>query len=172
MQLQCVERGGATGRHTFALYARPSHAPGEASGSGTRAAASRARVRACGRLVRLAAAAAEPVALDGLYERLEAIGLGYHAAFRGLRAVYRRGDELYAEVCLEGEHELPQFALHPALLDAALHALLAEDPSQAVLPFSWNGVSVSQRAATALRVRLRARRASTGDSLAIADGHG
>ncbi|MYS43559.1 hypothetical protein GTY23_20415, partial [Streptomyces sp. SID5998] len=49
--------------------------------------------------------------------------------------------------------------LHPALLDAALHATsfgaVAEtEPGQVLLPFAWNGVTVHATGATFLRVRI------------------
>ncbi len=69
-----------------------------------------------------------PLALEEFYERLAARGLEYGPAFRGLRGVWRRGEELLAEVELPADPGLaPEaFGLHPALLDAALHALMAE----------------------------------------------
>ncbi len=65
----------------------------------------------------------EPVDIDGLYDALAEQGLEYGPAFQGLRAVWRRGDELFAEVA-SAEEEQQQggvggFMLHPALLDAA-----------------------------------------------------
>ena len=47
-------------------------------------------------------AGATEVAIDGLYERLAERGVVYGEEFRGLRAVWRRDDELFAEV------ELPE----------------------------------------------------------------
>ena len=65
------------------------------------------------------------IELDGLYERVAEAGLVYSDAFRGLRAVYQRGRELFAEVELPetASQEASRFGLHPALLDASLHAL-------------------------------------------------
>src|SRR6185369_10083575 len=73
-------------------------------------------------------AGAAPLAVEGLYERLADAGLGYGPEFQGLRAVWKRGDELFAEVQLpEGlVKEAGLFGLHPALLDAAFHALALE----------------------------------------------
>ncbi|MEU9737468.1 type I polyketide synthase, partial [Streptomyces sp. NPDC048002] len=67
---------------------------------------------------------AESIDVSGFYEGVEAVGYGYGPAFRGLRAVWRRGGEVFAEVELgESERaEAVRFGLHPALLDAALHA--------------------------------------------------
>ena len=44
---------------------------------------------------------ASPVDLDHIYAELSAIGLVYGPAFQGLRAAWRRGDEVFAEVDLE-----------------------------------------------------------------------
>src|SRR5262249_55443784 len=62
------------------------------------------------------------------------------------------------------------FALHPALLDAALHAL-AFEASGTALPFSWTGVSLRAVGATTLRVRFD-RREDGAIGLAIADAAG
>ena len=57
-----------------------------------------------------------------LYERLRRGGLAYGPAFQGLRAAWRRGDDVFAEVALpeDGVTRPAGFGLHPALLDAAL----------------------------------------------------
>ena len=89
---------------------------------------------------------ATEVAIDGLYERLAERGVTYGEEFRGLRAVWRRDDELFAEVELPQSvaGEAPHYGLHPALLDAALHALLVEpDDDEIRMPFAWTGVTLS-----------------------------
>ncbi|MER5495432.1 type I polyketide synthase, partial [Streptomyces sp. NPDC002490] len=68
----------------------------------------------------------------------------------------------YAEITLppEAHPHTHTFTIHPALLDAALHAnLFHERDSQADasgprLPFAWSGVTVHATGATALRVRV------------------
>ncbi|MFE4061804.1 beta-ketoacyl synthase N-terminal-like domain-containing protein, partial [Streptomyces sp. NPDC059096] len=101
---------------------------------------------------------AREVDTSGLYERLAAAGLDYGPAFRGLGSVWRRGEEIFAEVTPpDGAHLAGDgFGLHPALLDAALHAwpACADDLSSVRLPFLWTGVSLYATGATALRVRL------------------
>ncbi|GAA3117494.1 hypothetical protein GCM10020254_75410 [Streptomyces goshikiensis] len=104
-------------------------------------------------------AGAEPVPVDGLYEGLAEAGFGYGPVFQGLRAAWQHGDTSYAEVALpEGaEGEAARFGLHPALLDAALHALglrAADTGADGRLPFSWSGVSLHAVGACELRVRL------------------
>ncbi|MFF1655228.1 SDR family NAD(P)-dependent oxidoreductase [Streptomyces sp. NPDC058255] len=100
---------------------------------------------------------ATPVDLTGAYERLAATGPAYGPSFRGVRALWRRGEELFAEVGPVPGAQARRHALHPALLDAALHAgLLAEPPTgPARLPFAWRGMTLYAAGATALRVRIR-----------------
>ncbi|MEU7755022.1 type I polyketide synthase [Micromonospora sp. NPDC049171] len=98
--------------------------------------------------------AATEVDLAGAYERLAGHGYRYGPAFQGLRRVWTAGDDLYAEVEQEDD---AGFLLHPALLDAGLHALLpgvAADDRPAVVPFSWAGVRLYRTGARKLRVRL------------------
>ncbi|MGW7353397.1 type I polyketide synthase [Streptomyces sp. NPDC054784] len=101
---------------------------------------------------------AEPVDVTGLYEDIAARAFDYGPAFRGLTAAWRDGGTVYAEVALDQEQHVAaeRFALHPALLDAALHTLaLAPDAAgRAVAPFSFTGVALAATGATALRVRL------------------
>ncbi|WP_435844073.1 SDR family NAD(P)-dependent oxidoreductase, partial [Streptomyces gilvosporeus] len=110
--------------------------------------------------------------IDGLYEQLADEGYEYGPAFRGVRAAWREGDEVYAEVSLPEEAATGGFTLHPALFDAALHALGIEDGTGDVrVPFAWKGVVVHATGARVLRVRI-----TRGDedrlTLAAADGTG
>ncbi|SES37308.1 Acyl transferase domain-containing protein, partial [Lentzea albida] len=101
-------------------------------------------------------AGADPVALDGLYDELAEAGFGYGPVFQGLRAVWRRAGDVYAEVVLPDQAEDgTSFGIHPALLDAALHAVAFTGmTTPGALPFSWEGVSLHASGATAIRVRL------------------
>ncbi|MFE2872691.1 type I polyketide synthase, partial [Embleya sp. NPDC059259] len=105
-------------------------------------------------------AGARPVDLDGFYPHLAEGGYGYGPAFRGLRAAWRLGDEVYAEVTLPDElvESAGRFGLHPALLDAALHAAkLTEagvEDGLVRLPFAWNDVVLLAAGASTLRLRL------------------
>ncbi|MYY85579.1 SDR family NAD(P)-dependent oxidoreductase, partial [Streptomyces sp. SID335] len=110
-------------------------------------------------------AGAEPVDVSDFYDRVVAAGYEYGPAFRGLRAMWRQGEELLAEVELPEQAGSPAgFGMHPALLDAALHPLLAQrgldaDGSgaaaeQVLLPFTWSGVSLWATDATTVRVRI------------------
>ncbi len=119
---------------------------------------------------------AEPLTLEGLYETLAGLGLEYGPAFRGLRAAWRRGTELYAEVALPEQPplEASSYGIHPALLDAALHTLGlgSLDGGETIrLPFSWTGVRMFATGAPSARVSLLADGAETV-SLVLADEHG
>ncbi|MFF7649492.1 SDR family NAD(P)-dependent oxidoreductase [Streptomyces sp. NPDC007983] len=119
---------------------------------------------------------AEAVDVSGLYEELAGRGYGYGPVFQGLRSVWRRGGEVFAEVALGAEAAGAEsgFGLHPALLDAALHAgaFVKSDHDDGVsLPFAWNGVTLHAAGASALRVRLSSA-GSEALSLEIADGAG
>lgn len=108
------------------------------------------------------------------YADLRAAGYHYGPVFQGLHRVWQRGVETFAEVTLppEAASMADQFLLHPALLDAALHALgvRPDTGGQLALPFSWGGLQVHTRGATTVRARLT----HTGDGvevmLADADG--
>ena len=113
---------------------------------------------------------ATPVDIDGLYDRLAARGYGYGPAFQGLTAMWRRGDEVFADVCLPNDAGLSPagFGVHPAVLDAALHAVIVatetgddHDSTGVLVPFSWQGVSLHaagrRRCGRGLRRRVRRR---------------
>ncbi|GAA2304550.1 type I polyketide synthase [Streptomyces hawaiiensis] len=120
---------------------------------------------------------AREVTLEGVHERLDDQGYAYGPAFRGLSRVWRGESETFAEVTLPDavREEAGRFLLHPALLDAALHALLpgvAEENVVARLPFSWTGVRVHATGATALRVRFGLSGAADTVSLLVTDDTG
>ncbi|MGW6118091.1 type I polyketide synthase [Nocardia sp. NPDC055165] len=102
------------------------------------------------------------VAVGDPYEAMAAVGYDYGSAFRGLRQIWRHGDEVFAEVALPESAigEAAEFGLHPALLDAALHAMIATgtvgptESGKIRLPFAWEGVSLHAVGASSLRVRL------------------
>ncbi|WP_165036597.1 type I polyketide synthase, partial [Candidatus Protofrankia californiensis] len=110
---------------------------------------------------------AERVQVDDLYQRLAGRGYDYGPAFRALRSAWRRQDELFADVVLPeaaqagpagaggtdslagpdsanggAGGEAGDFTLHPALVDAALHLVVAEGPHDGdagFVPFSFSG---------------------------------
>ncbi|WP_371271263.1 type I polyketide synthase [Streptomyces sp. yr375] len=125
---------------------------------------------------------ARSVDIGGLYAEMDAQGYGYGPAFRGLRSVWRHGEDVYAEVRLPEPtgDALPgdgRFGLHPALLDAVLHATDFADRAarggagQTRLPFAWSGVALHAAGATALRALIRPTGAD-GVSLDLADEAG
>ncbi|MET7426649.1 type I polyketide synthase [Dactylosporangium sp. NPDC005555] len=102
---------------------------------------------------------AAPIDITGMYEDLAELGYDYGPDFRNLEAAWRDGDDIYAEVALDAERhaEAERYRIHPALLDACMHALaLGGGPGDDVLiPFSWSGIDLFATGATAVRVRLR-----------------
>ncbi|MEU4245490.1 SDR family NAD(P)-dependent oxidoreductase, partial [Actinoplanes sp. NPDC026619] len=158
VELQVATQTGPDGRHALTVHSRPAgteepwtrHATGSVSRNATAVQAGPAIWPPSG---------ATPIDVDGLYERLDTIGLGYGPTFRGLTAAWRTGDDTYAEIELPGEPG--RFGIHPALLDAALHPIADHDPVH--LPFSWSGVTLHQTGATRLRVHLH----GTGTEFAI-----
>ncbi|WP_197372439.1 polyketide synthase dehydratase domain-containing protein, partial [Streptomyces clavuligerus] len=102
---------------------------------------------------------AEPVAVDGVYERFAAAGFVYGPVFQGLTAAWRRGTDICAEARLPGEQQpdAGRYGLHPALLDSVLHSLafgVLDDSEQGWLPFTWTGVRLHAVGASALRLRM------------------
>ncbi|WP_444545637.1 SDR family NAD(P)-dependent oxidoreductase, partial [Streptomyces parvus] len=125
---------------------------------------------------------AQPVALDDFYAAVAAAGLDYGPLFQGLRGAWRAADGVvYADVALPAvaddadSPDAENFGLHPALFDAALHCAALSGPAQndpAVrVPFSWSGVTLHAKGATALRVRLTPT-STDAVSLAFADPTG
>jgi len=122
----------------------------------------------------------EPIAVDDVYEQLAELGFEYGPAFRGLRAAWRLGDDVLAEIALVADRTPPAdaFVLHPALLDAALHAIAAaaDDDQRLSLPFAWAGVHVRAVGAERLRVVTSARvpgdAAANARSFLLADESG
>ncbi|MER7758080.1 polyketide synthase dehydratase domain-containing protein, partial [Kitasatospora sp. NPDC097643] len=160
-----VGQADGTGARPLSVYSRPEdadddavwtrHADGLLS-SGARPAADADFAAAC-----WPPADSAPVDLTGFYDALAASDFGYGPVFRGLVAAWVRGEEVFAEVALpeEAVAAAGAFGLHPALLDAALHATAlatAADAEQGRgrLPFSWNGVSLHAVGAATLRVRI------------------
>ncbi|WP_139836817.1 polyketide synthase dehydratase domain-containing protein, partial [Mycobacterium szulgai] len=110
---------------------------------------------------------------DG-YERLAGRGYLYGRAFRGLRSLWRRGEELFAEVDVPEDARvgLGGFGLHPVVFDAALHAVaLAVDDLEISVPFAWEQVSLHAAGAGAVRARIAPVR-SGAMSVELADGAG
>ncbi|MGB9248862.1 MAG: acyltransferase domain-containing protein, partial [Mycobacterium sp.] len=116
---------------------------------------------------------ATPVDVTDGYQRLAARGYQYGPAFQGLTALWRRGEELFAEVTLpQAAGGVGGFGVHPVLLDAALHAAAVTfDGDGVALPFSWQGVSLHAAGASSVRVRI-APSGPSAVSVELADGLG
>ncbi|MEV0850708.1 SDR family NAD(P)-dependent oxidoreductase, partial [Streptomyces sp. NPDC049954] len=120
---------------------------------------------------------AEPIDVERLYADAETNGgVVYGPALRGLRRAWRKGQEVFAEVALDEAQRADAggFGVHPALLDASLHAagsLSVADADSAVLPHQWTNVSLYATGATTLRVRLTPA-APEGVSLLLTDEAG
>ncbi|MCF3123072.1 SDR family NAD(P)-dependent oxidoreductase [Streptomyces arenae] len=170
-----VAEPDATGRRAVTVHSRPD---GDAAAPWTR--------HATGTLTATAAAPApdltvwpprhaEPLDVTGVYTGLADQGYGYGPAFQGLRAAWRHGDDVYAEVALPepASADATGFGLHPALLDAALHAadLDAEPGGDVLLPFAWTGVTLHATGAAAVRVKI-SRAGATTIALHLADATG
>ncbi|WP_244203565.1 polyketide synthase dehydratase domain-containing protein, partial [Streptomyces rhizosphaericus] len=147
VQVQLVVGGPREeGRREWSVYARDGgsgswtrHARGllsvggEASGSGN--------VSGLGEVSAWPPVGAEMVDFAGTYERLAGVGLAYGPAFRGLRSVWRRREEVFAEAELPEGASTGRLKMHPVLLDAALYAWLAcvDGAGDGVrLPFAWS----------------------------------
>ncbi|HXC23912.1 MAG TPA: type I polyketide synthase, partial [Solirubrobacteraceae bacterium] len=134
-------------------------------------------------------ASAEPIDVEILYDALASRGYEYGPAFQCLRAAWHVStEEVFAEVSLPqaSQSREERFGVHPALLDATLHALngvpaleddagdSSHDRTQAAmyLPFAWRSVRLHAGAgARGLRARLQPLD-SGGVSLAVTDDQG
>ncbi|WP_428847190.1 SDR family NAD(P)-dependent oxidoreductase [Nocardia arthritidis] len=103
---------------------------------------------------------AEPLDLADLYTELAATGLEYGPLFQCLRAAWRAGSDVLAELALPENYEgATGFGMHPALVDSALHAIalggFMEAATDAVrLPFAWSDVRLHAGGATRARLRI------------------
>jgi pimaricinolide synthase PimS1 len=162
-----VEAGDDSGRRSFTVHSRweeaPAHTPWTLHATGVLASGAKAPVT----LESLGIDVwpprdAESVDISNVYEYLSSQGYGYGPMFMGLKAVWRRGNEIFAEVSLpeEAKADAARFGLHPSLLDAALSAtdFLDEAGPEATggtqLPFAWEKVSLHASGSSSLRVRI------------------
>ncbi|WKU48879.1 SDR family NAD(P)-dependent oxidoreductase [Streptomyces sp. VNUA116] len=86
-------------------------------------------------------------------------GTRHGTALRGVRAAWSRGDEVFVEAALPDglASEAQDFGLHPALLDAVVHAAAlceAGDEDGIRHATSWSGVSLHASGASSLRARI------------------
>ncbi|WP_236652397.1 type I polyketide synthase, partial [Streptacidiphilus neutrinimicus] len=178
VQLQIVVSGAdENGSRSLSLHSRIEGAPADEPWSRHATGVLTAGAAAAGfDLAAWPPADARPVDVRQIHTDLAEAGFGYGPAFQGLRAAWLRGAEILAEIALPAaaEDEADRFGLHPALLDAALHALGAgtgDDALRGGLPFAWSGVTLHATGATTLRVRITS--LGGGEvALDLADGTG
>ncbi|WSK74669.1 SDR family NAD(P)-dependent oxidoreductase (plasmid) [Streptomyces sp. NBC_01276] len=170
---------GEPGPRSVAVYARPAGDPDAAwtrHASGILTGSAPAVVPPAGSLV-WPPDGAEPVGAGDAYVRAAAMGFDYGPAFQGLKAAWRRGDEIFAEVALPAADadDAARFAFHPALFDAALHTGFIESPGGSDdagrLPFTWQGMTLHRPGAASVRAHLTRTDADTL-SLEITDALG
>ncbi|MEV6166581.1 type I polyketide synthase, partial [Streptomyces sp. NPDC052052] len=182
-----VEAADEAGRRCVSVHARSDAEDGDETAPWTRhatgllAPAGPAAAAAPDELRAWPPVGARPVDVDTLYAQLAERGYDYGPAFQGVRAAWRTAEATYAEVLLTDEQQASAagFGLHPALLDASLHAGLlpvGEGPDGTGdgvprLPFVWSGVRLYATGATVLRVRLTPLGPHTL-ALAVADAEG
>ncbi|WP_406164082.1 type I polyketide synthase [Streptomyces canus] len=164
------------GRRELTVHARPdgSELPWAQHAMGTLAAAVAPPDSA--ELLQWPPADAVELVTDDAYERLADQGYRYGPAFQGLRRAWRRGEQIFAEVALPSDQgsQAASFLLHPALLDATLHAAMLDaldGAAEPALPFAWNGVDLGSAGASTLRVCFSPKAQDTV-SVVIADGAG
>ncbi|WP_030247930.1 type I polyketide synthase, partial [Streptomyces sp. NRRL S-350] len=151
------------GRHSLAVHARPEDAlHGDAWTLHASGTLSRSAAAAGPASVPWPPADATPVPVESGYQDLAGRGYAYGPAFQGLRALWRRGDDVFAEIALPEEQRAAarRFTLHPGLLDAAAQTVLFAGSSGTeappVLPWEWRDFTVYSSGAAAARVRLHA----------------
>ncbi len=173
VQIQVQVSGEEEGRREIAIHSRPDseeseewtcHAQGLLSGESAKAPEP---------LDVWPPTGAEPLDVEGLYERLADLGFQYGPAFQGTTAAWRQGEQIFAEVSLPEEHsrEAERFAVHPALFDSTGHAGIAVmlgaaetvgEEAKLALPFSWRGISVFAPGASSLQVRISLDQSGSG----------
>ncbi|TWF82533.1 type I polyketide synthase [Kitasatospora viridis] len=176
-----------SGRRSVEVHARPVE-PTEAATAWTQHAAGRIAALAPEPaaapeepgLVQWPPAGATQVDPAEAYDLAAERGLAYGPAFRGVRALWQRGAEVFAEVRLPEPWagEADWYGLHPALLDAAVHASLLASTARearvdgARVPFQWHGVRLHATGASTLRVRIGPASVDGAFSCTVADPAG
>ncbi|WP_308169538.1 type I polyketide synthase [Acrocarpospora catenulata] len=153
------------GRRAVTIYVRSAEAADDESWTRHASGVLAPEGRAAGRLEvgTWPPAGMAVIELDEVYDRLAEHGFDYGPAFQGLRAAWRGEDgEAFAEVALPEEAgETGLFGVHPALLEAVVHAAafgLDGGPDSDGGPdnraSSWGRVCLHASGASMLRVRL------------------
>lgn len=118
------------------------------------------------------------VDVSTLYERFAERGYRYGPTFQRVRQMWRRGDDLYAEISVpqpDPAGDGAAFVVHPAVLDATLHpiavALSDADDSTVLLPYEWRGVAMRPVTGSTVNVRIT-RTADRRFAVTVSDGSG
>jgi acyl transferase domain-containing protein/short-subunit dehydrogenase/acyl carrier protein len=174
--VQVVVGPATDDRRPVTIYSRPADAPVDGEWTrhalGTLSAASQPEPTG---LTEWPPPGATPIPVAGAYEKLADRGYGYGPAFQGLKAAWRRGNEVFAEVALpeQAASTAASYGLHPALLDTAMHADLLGDPDgSTLLPFVWTGVTLHAVGASVLRVRIDRLDGDELSAIEVADSEG
>ncbi|MFI9155808.1 SDR family NAD(P)-dependent oxidoreductase [Streptomyces sp. NPDC053367] len=149
-------RADADGRRDVAVYSRPDsgeeqsaeavcHARGRVA-PGTEAPSPR--------LDAWPPAGAEPVSLDALYTALADLGLDCGPLLQCAQQAWTLGGEVYAELALPDGTEPGGHAVHPALLESALHTAHRTDAGAAPSAVSWSGVRLTGDKVAQARARI------------------
>jgi acyl transferase domain-containing protein len=95
----------------------------------------------------------QSIDVDDFYAALADRGYDYGPAFRGMTAAWTRDADLFAEVTLPESADAEGFAIHPVLLDTAVHLSLGTG-DDVILPTEWAAVALHASGATTVRVRM------------------
>ncbi|MGV4989168.1 beta-ketoacyl synthase N-terminal-like domain-containing protein, partial [Streptomyces sp. NRAIS3] len=149
----------ADGRREVAVYSRPDAGEERSAGAVCHA---RGRIGSdaegaespSARLGEWPPAGAEPVSVDSLYAALAELGLDCGALLQCAQSAWNLGDEVYAELALPDGTEPGGYAIHPALLESALHTAHRPDARAVASAASWSGVRLAGDKVSQARARL------------------
>ncbi|MFF7976635.1 SDR family NAD(P)-dependent oxidoreductase [Streptomyces sp. NPDC007905] len=149
-------RADADGRRDVAVYSRPDSGEEQSTEAVCHA---RGRITPgtdapSADLVAWPPAGAEPVSLDALYTSLADLGLDCGPLLQCAQSAWTLGGEVYAELALPDGTEPGGHAVHPALLESALHTAHRTDAAAAPLAVSWSGVRLTGDKVSQARARI------------------
>ncbi|MYW58246.1 SDR family NAD(P)-dependent oxidoreductase, partial [Streptomyces sp. SID8370] len=99
-----------------------------------------------------------PVDLTTTYDDLTTRGYHYGPLYQGLTTLWHHHNHLYADITLPDHTDTTHHTLHPALLDATLHTLLATTPTHPHtplnVPFTFTNITLHTTGTTQLRAHI------------------
>lgn len=115
---------------------------------------------------------AESLEVEELYDHLASNGYDFGPSLQGLRAVWRRDQEVFAEASLSEEEviDVTRFGVHPALFAAILQPISADSEGLRV-PHIWSDVALHGAGAASLRIHFSPIDSEVF-SLSVGDGNG